>query len=55
MDRGAAVDAADHVQQTPLHMACYNGHKVVAQLLLDRGAEVDAADHEQQTTQHMAC
>jgi hypothetical protein len=30
--------------QTPLLLACQQGHTEVAQLLLDRGAKVDAAD-----------
>ncbi len=39
---GAAVDAADVGQWTPLVWACYKGHARVARELLSRGADVNA-------------
>ena len=43
------VDAADLMNQSPLHMACLQGHTAVAQLLLEAGAEVNAASAEMGT------
>ena len=43
IERGADVKAADHVEETPLHLASGRGHEAVARLLIERGADVKAA------------
>ena len=44
LERGATVDAADGIGETPLIIASMRGHLPVVRELLERGATVDAAD-----------
>ncbi|MFY0565600.1 ankyrin repeat domain-containing protein [Archangium lansingense] len=44
LDAGAAIDARDDTDQTPLHRAAARGAAPVIQVLLERGAEVNALD-----------
>jgi ankyrin repeat protein len=44
LDRGAAPNATDAQQWTPLLFAARDHHVVLAELLLRRGASVDAVD-----------
>ena len=48
------VSPEDNDGMTPLHIACQNGHKKVAGLLLDRGAEVDHKNAEGNTPLNIA-
>ncbi len=41
---GISRDARTKVDRTPLHMAAYEGHDQMAQLILNYGAEVDSRD-----------
>ncbi len=43
LDAGAAIDAPDVRGLTPLMIACAEGHREVARLLIDRGARPDLA------------
>ena len=52
---GAAIDARDDDQDTPLHWACRNGHREVAMALIEKGAAIDARDDDQDTPLHLAC
>ena len=42
MADGADVNAKNKYEQTPLHLAAFNGHKEIAELLTDKGADVNA-------------
>lgn len=44
LQHGGDVNAADNVQQTPLHWAAVKGSVEVADLMLQRGARIEAAD-----------
>ena len=48
------VNAQNTINQTPLHIAAYNGHTNVATILLDHGANIDAQDDFNQTPLHAA-
>ncbi|KAN0134421.1 Ankyrin repeat-containing domain protein, partial [Lactarius tabidus] len=52
LERGEDVNVQTKQQQTPLHLASYNGKLEIAHLLLDRGAKLDAADEIGQTPLH---
>lgn len=41
---GISRDARTKVDRTPLHMAAYEGHHQMVQLLLNYGADVDSRD-----------
>ncbi|KAK1756048.1 hypothetical protein QBC47DRAFT_178875 [Echria macrotheca] len=45
LDKGAAIEAADRDDMTPLSWAASQGHEDVVRLLLDKGAVIEAADH----------
>ena len=47
--RNAQVDSRDSRMRTPLHLACYNGHKTMVGLLLDHGADMCSEDDNQDT------
>ena len=40
---------------TSLHVACWNGHRDVAEVLLDHRADIDAATNRNETPLNMAC
>lgn len=40
---------------TPLHLACHEGHTLVALMLLDSGSNVNAINKDGRTPLHMAC
>jgi ankyrin repeat protein len=42
LERGAAIDARDVDDKTPLHFAAQYGRTQVAQLLLEHGADANA-------------
>lgn len=44
LQHGGDVNAADNIQQTPLHWAAVKGSVDVADLLLQNGARIEAAD-----------
>ena len=54
-DAVAEVDKANENCQTPLYIACQNGHVDTARLLLDNGAEVDKANENGVTPLYIAC
>lgn len=41
LERGAAVDAVDGNDCTPLLIACLQGRESVAEILLDHGADIN--------------
>jgi len=41
---GISRDSRTKVDRTPLHMAAYEGHHQMVQLLLNYGADVDSRD-----------
>ena len=41
---GISRDARTKVDRTPLHMAAYEGHYEMVQLLINYGADVDSKD-----------
>jgi ankyrin repeat protein len=47
---GCPVDTANHAGDTPLLLACSQGHVAVARILLDAGARVDVACGPTRTT-----
>ena len=54
IEKGAAIDARNSDQNTPLHEACHNGHLEVAMALIEKGADVYARDIDQNTPLHFA-
>jgi ankyrin repeat protein len=54
MEAGAAVDAKDDRQYTPLHFAALNGHTQVCRMLMKAGAAVDAKVDQQYRPLHSA-
>ena len=40
MQKGADVGSKDNGQETPLHIACENGHFPIAQYLVEKGADL---------------
>lgn len=48
------MDAVEHEQWTPLHVASRYGHEAVAKLLLERGAALGAVGHVLWTPLHVA-
>ncbi len=50
INKGAAVDAKNENGETPLHLACYNGHVGVGSLLLTKSALADAKSNTGETT-----
>ena len=54
LEKGAAVDAKNEDGDTPLTLACQEGHVEVAQLLLERGADHSPRDGGGWTPLHLA-
>jgi ankyrin repeat protein len=54
LQAGAAVDARDKNQDTPLHWAAENSHVEAMRVLLKAGAAVDAEDEHKRTPLHWA-
>jgi ankyrin repeat protein len=44
LDGGATVDARNDAEDTPLHLAAWNGNVATCRLLLERGADIRALD-----------
>ncbi|MFC1834456.1 ankyrin repeat domain-containing protein [Thermodesulfobacteriota bacterium] len=44
ISKGADVDAKDKGGSTALHLACYTGDKLAAEILLSKGADINAKD-----------
>ncbi len=51
---GAAVNAKNKYEQTPLHFAAFKGHKEIAELLIAKGADVNAKGYDGSTPLHSA-
>ena len=49
------IDTPNENHITPLHYACYKGHKNVVELLIDLGADVNAVDCEHKSILFYAC
>lgn len=49
IESGADVNQADQFDNTPLWVATFTGHDVVAKLLIDGGADVNQADTDGRT------
>ena len=54
LDRGANVNARDHEDWTPLHLAAYNGRPRFARMLLEHGAAINSPDEDGKTPLHSA-
>lgn len=48
------INATDSIRETPLHVACNNGHELIAQLLIEKGANIEAIRHGRETVLHRA-
>ena len=51
---GADANARNNFENTPLMVACYNGHLPVVSYLLDNGANIDFQDRQGNTVMHYA-
>lgn len=54
LNAGAHVDARNAYGNSPLHIACLNGHLPVCQLLLSYGANIEATNYRGQTPLHIS-
>jgi ankyrin repeat protein len=52
---GAFVNEVDYHQNTPLHVACYEGRLEHAKLLVRNNADVNKKTEDQMTALHLAC
>ncbi len=48
------VDVPSETGMTPLHYACQNGNKIIAELLIDLGANINSIDNKGNTCLHYA-
>ena len=48
------VNIRTHYNETPLHVACLNGHLSAAQLLQKKGADLHARDGKENTVLHLS-
>ncbi|EEY55545.1 F-box protein, putative [Phytophthora infestans T30-4] len=49
LDFGWSIDVRNDALETPLHLACFDGHVHLAELLLDRGADINAQTRDGET------
>lgn len=54
LNNGAMVDAQNAYGNTPLHIACLNGHFPICQELYASGADIEAVNYRGQTPLHIA-
>jgi ankyrin repeat protein len=54
LNEGARVDAADEWGRIPLHIAAYNGHKEIVEMLIEKAADAGAVDKYLGTPLHYA-
>ena len=54
LDRGADINAEDHLDRTPLHIAILLGDLEMVSLLLDRGADHNKLDNDLKAPLHLA-
>jgi len=49
------MDLGNHNDDTPLHIACREGHFQIVEFLLDNGAHINARNYIDNTPLHLAC
>ena len=49
IDKGANVNARDHIESTPLHDAAGAGHREIVALLISKGADLNARNKDGKT------
>ena len=52
---GVDINKEDDFQETPLYIACENGHLEVVKLLIKNGADINKADENQATPLYIVC
>ncbi len=52
--QGASLDSRDAQNNTALHLAILNGHRVIAKYLVQKGADIDATDNSGRTPLQLA-
>uniref|UniRef100_A0A1I8FPS8 ANK_REP_REGION domain-containing protein n=1 Tax=Macrostomum lignano TaxID=282301 RepID=A0A1I8FPS8_9PLAT len=48
------IDESDAANNSPLHVACRNGHVDIVELLLENGADAEAKNEDEETPMHLA-
>ncbi|PAA94850.1 hypothetical protein BOX15_Mlig019356g1 [Macrostomum lignano] len=48
------IDESDAANNSPLHVACKNGHVDIVELLLENGADAEAKNEDEETPMHLA-
>lgn len=54
LEAGADIDAVNAFGNTPLHIACLNGHESVSRHLVASGAACNLLNHAGQSAVHIA-
>ena len=54
LENGTSIEAIDEDNNTPLHLAAWNGHTGVVELLLGKGALIEALNKNKDTPLHLA-
>jgi len=54
VEAGADIDAVNAFGNTPLHIACLNGHESVSRHLVASGADYNLINHAGQSAVHIA-